>query len=189
MKIRHVRAVAVFGIAIVALTGARGSHGGGCDNSSSHSSSGGSSSSSSSGGSSSSGSTSGDYDGSSSTGSTTGDSSSSSSSGSTTGNSSGGSKAKGRAEDDVKIESCAYNGSGSIVARVSATNNGDERNDYKFQVKFTDPNGTLVRTSNSTIPWVKPGATDTLDVFATYFDGDGTGSKCELLNVTRAPSS
>jgi hypothetical protein len=49
VKIRHVRAIAVFGIAIVALTGARGS-GGGCDNSSSSSSS-----SSSSGGSSGSG--------------------------------------------------------------------------------------------------------------------------------------
>ncbi|MEV4685491.1 hypothetical protein [Streptomyces kurssanovii] len=42
MKIRHVRAIAVFGIALVALTGARGSGGGGCDNSSSSSSGGGS---------------------------------------------------------------------------------------------------------------------------------------------------
>ncbi|MFJ5142130.1 hypothetical protein [Streptomyces sp. NPDC088707] len=36
---RHVRAIAVFGIAVVALTGARGSHGGGCGSSSSGSSS------------------------------------------------------------------------------------------------------------------------------------------------------
>lgn len=34
MKIRHVRAIAVFGIAIVALTGARGSSGGSCGGSS-----------------------------------------------------------------------------------------------------------------------------------------------------------
>ncbi|MGW2558245.1 hypothetical protein ACWCXB_03160 [Streptomyces sp. NPDC001514] len=44
---RHVRAIAVFGIALIALTGARGSRGGGCDNNhssgSSSSSSGGSS--------------------------------------------------------------------------------------------------------------------------------------------------
>ncbi|MFD7610430.1 hypothetical protein [Streptomyces sp. NPDC059828] len=46
MKSRHVRALAVFGIVLVTLTGARGSRGGGCDND--HSS--GSSSSSSSGG-------------------------------------------------------------------------------------------------------------------------------------------
>ncbi|AVZ73641.1 hypothetical protein SLUN_17135 [Streptomyces lunaelactis] len=38
MKIRHVRAIAVFGIAIVALTGARGSHGGSCGGGSSSSS-------------------------------------------------------------------------------------------------------------------------------------------------------
>ncbi|MFD5424036.1 hypothetical protein [Streptomyces sp. NPDC127084] len=47
MKSRHVRALAVFGIVLVTLTGARGSRGGGCDD---DHGSGGSSSSSSSGG-------------------------------------------------------------------------------------------------------------------------------------------
>ncbi|MEV6654661.1 hypothetical protein [Streptomyces sp. NPDC051219] len=47
MKRRHVRAIAVFGIVLITLTGARGSRGGGCDND--HSS--GTSSSSGSGGS------------------------------------------------------------------------------------------------------------------------------------------
>ncbi|MFF3323041.1 hypothetical protein [Streptomyces sp. NPDC002889] len=50
MKIRHVRAIAVFGIALIALTGARGSRGGGCDNDSSSVSSSSSSGGSSTGG-------------------------------------------------------------------------------------------------------------------------------------------
>lgn len=187
MKIRHVRAVAVFGIAVVALTGARGSHGGGCSGGSHSSSSSGSSGNS--GGSSTNGSNGSDYDGSSSTGSTTGDNNSSSS-GTITG--SGGKKSKSRPEDDVKIESCVFDPSRGMVARVSATNKSDsERYTYKFSVKFTDPQGTVLRESNSTIPWVGPGTTDTLDVAASYSPGkgDGSGGKCQLSKVSRATAS
>ncbi|MFE3327808.1 hypothetical protein [Streptomyces sp. NPDC059176] len=184
MKIRHVRAVAVFGIAVVALTGARGSHGAGCSGGS-HSSS-----SSSSGSSGSSGSTGGsDHDGGSSAGSTTGDGSSS---GSSSVSGIGGKKSKSRPEDDVRIESCAFDPSRGVVARVSATNKSDsERYTYTFSVKFTDPQGALLRESNSTIPWVGPGTTDTIDVAASYSpsSGDGSGGKCRLTKVSRATAS
>ncbi|WP_455360836.1 hypothetical protein [Streptomyces sp. SYSU K21746] len=170
MKLRHVRAVAVLGIAVVALTGARGSGGGGCDNSSSGSSGG---SSSSSGGTTSGGSDDG--------------SSSSTSGGYTTGGSTTGGS-NNSAVRDIKIESCDYDPSRGIVARISARNSSSsEKYTYKFSVKFTDPSGTLLRTSDSTIPYVMPNTTDTLDVSAAYVPkgSDSGGGKCEVTNVTR----
>ncbi|MGX1131372.1 hypothetical protein RKD49_003562 [Streptomyces glaucescens] len=178
MKLRHVRAVAVFVGVVVALTGARHSSGGGCDNS-------GSSSSSSTSG----GTTGGshyddddDYDsGYGSTGST----------GSTPGSDEtgdGGRSGSVDASGEVKLESCAYDETRGIVARVSATNpSASQTYTYEFSVTFKDPNGTLVRTSESTIPYVSAGNTETLDVTAVYVpaDGDGSGSSCELDDVTR----
>ncbi|MFF4524333.1 hypothetical protein [Streptomyces bluensis] len=180
MKLRHVRAVAVFGIAVIALTGARGSHGGGCDNSGS------SSSSSSSGGST--GGTTGDVgkDDDYSDGTTTGGTSTSGSglsSGSTGGSNSG------RAAKDVKIESCEYDAARGIVARVRATNSSAATTyTYEFNVTFEDPSGSVVRTSNSTIPYVTAGSSGTLDVAAAYVPAEGenvSGSTCRLSGVTR----
>ncbi|MPY60348.1 hypothetical protein [Streptomyces spongiae] len=183
MKLRHVRAVAVFGIAVIALTGARHSHGGGCSSGSSSSSS-----SSSSGGST--GSTTGDvgkdddhddydYD----TTTTGGASTSGSTSGSTGGNRSN------RAAKDVKIESCAFDAARGIVARVRATNGSAATTyTYEFNVTFKGPDGSVVRTSNSTIPYVSAGSSETLDVAAAYVPADGENvndSTCGLSAVTR----
>jgi hypothetical protein len=176
MKLRHVRAVAVFVGVVVALTGARHSGGGGCDSSNSSSSSG------SSGGSShyddddsGSGYDSG-YDTGSSSGGETSD----------TGSGSGGSV---DASQDVTIESCVYDATRGIVARVSAANPSSTLTySYEFSVTFKDPQGTVVRTSDSTIPYVAPGDTETLDVAASYVPadgGDGSGGRCELDGVTR----
>lgn len=165
MKIRHVRAIAVFGIALVALTGARGYSGGSCG--------GGSSSGSSGSGSSNHDSTSGGSTGS--TGSTTG--------GSVTGGS------KDKPADDVRITSCTWSDSRGITARVSATNSSSsEKYTYKFSVTFTDPNGAVLHTGNPSIPYVMPGSTDTLDTSAPYIlkDGESAGGVgCKLSNVTR----
>ena len=98
MKLRHVRAVAVFGIAIFALTGARGSHGASCGGSS-HSSGSGSSSSSG-------GSTGGSHDSDS-----TGGSTSSSGGTSVTGGSS-----SNKTERDIKIDACKLDDAGKMWA-------------------------------------------------------------------------
>lgn len=185
MKLRHVRAVAVFGIAVIALTGARGSHGGGCDNS-------GSSSSSSSNSDGSTGSTTGDvgkdddydYDDTTTTTGGTGTSGYSGSSGSTGGTGSN------RAVKDVKIETCELDAARGIVARVRATNSSASTTyTYEFRVTFRDSEGSLVRTSDSTIPYVTAGSSDTLDVAAAYVPADGqdvSGITCRLSAVTRA---
>ncbi|GAA5701978.1 hypothetical protein AQJ43_05115 [Streptomyces avermitilis] len=179
MQLRHVRAIAVFGIAVVALTGARGSHGGGC-----HSDSGGSGSSSSSGGGST-GSTGGGAYKDDNDSTTTGGSSGS---GSTTGSTTGGGKATDPAKD-VKIETCVFDDARGIVAHVSATNSSASTTyTYKFSVTFKGPDGSVVRTSNSTIPYVSANSTDTLDVAASYVPAAGqsaSGSTCKLSAVTR----
>lgn len=176
MKLRHVRAIAVFGVAVIALTGARGSHGGGCSSGSgSHSSS---TSGGSSGGSSHYDDDDDDYSGSSSVGTT----------GSSTGATTGSGKAT-RPVDDVKIETCVFDESRGIVAHVSATNSSASTSyTYKFSVTFKDPAGNIVRTSNSTIPYVSASSEDTLDVAASYVlkDGEvGSDSVCVLKDVTR----
>jgi hypothetical protein len=160
------------------LTGARGSHGGGCDS--------GSSSSSSSGGGST-GSSSGDlgkdndHDDTTTTGGT-----STSGSGGFPGSTGGGST---RAARDVKIENCGFDAARGIVAHVRATNGSAATTyTYQFSVIFEDPDGSLVRSSNSTIPYVAAGSSDTLDVAAAYFPANGenvSGSTCRLSAVTR----
>ncbi|WP_274559734.1 hypothetical protein [Streptomyces spiramyceticus] len=179
MKLRHVRAVAVFGIAVFALTGARGSSGGSCDNSSS-----GSSSSSSTGGSS--------YGDDTTSGSstTTGGTTGSTSSGTTTGSVSG-TGSNNKAIRDVRIDSCEYDPSRGIVAAISATNSSTSENyTYTFTVSFTDPSGTSIGERNPTIPMVLPGRTDKLDVATPYTPQDGatSGGKCTLSKVQRVIS-
>ncbi|WP_051338129.1 hypothetical protein [Streptomyces flavidovirens] len=191
MQLRHVRAVAVFGIAVFALTGARGSGGGGCDNNSSGSSGGSrfdgssssSSSTSSSGGSSY---TSGDTT----TGSST--TSGSTTSGYTTGSSTTtGSTSGSRGNTnitDVRIDSCVYDPSRGIVAAVSATNSSSSENyTYTFTVRFTDPSGATIGTRHPSMYMVLAGQTDRLDVATPYVAraGETSGGKCALSNVRR----
>ncbi|MFE5890567.1 hypothetical protein ACFQ6E_16730 [Streptomyces sp. NPDC056462] len=168
MKLRHVRAVAVCVGVVVALTGARHSSGGGCDSNSN------SSSSSSSSGGTSGGSTHYDDD---------------DDDYSSTGGSGADATATAEATQDVKIQSCVFDESRGIVARVEATNSSSVTTyTYEFGVTFKDPSGGSVRTSASTIPYVSPGSTDTLDVAAAYVPDAGAGTSgvtCELGDVTR----
>ncbi|MEV8306931.1 hypothetical protein AB0P36_06080 [Streptomyces flavidovirens] len=193
MKLRHVRAVAVFGIAVFALTGARGSGGGGCDNSSSGSSGGSSFDGSSSSSSSSSGGSSYD-DGYTSGGYTSGDTTtgSSTTSGYTTGSSTTtGSTSGSRGNTnitDVRIDSCVYDPSRGIVAAVSATNSSSSENyTYTFTVRFTDPSGATIATRHPSMSMVLAGQTDRLDVATPYVAqaGETSGGKCTLSNVRR----
>ncbi|GGX81403.1 hypothetical protein [Streptomyces hiroshimensis] len=198
MKLRHVRAAAVFGIAVVALTGARGHHGGGCSGgSSSHHSS-----SSTSGGTTTTGGTTGggtSTDGGLTTGGTTGGTTgittggSTSSGSSTSGLTSGGTSTggSGSATRDLKIVSCDYSDARGITAKISVTNPSLTDNyTYTFSVKFTDSTGTLIGTRNRTIPFVGPGKTDTQDVSQVYVPkaGASVSGKCEVNNVTRTKS-
>ncbi|MDT0453594.1 hypothetical protein [Streptomyces hesseae] len=191
MKLRHVRATAVFGIVVVALTGARGHHGASCGGGSSHHSSGSSTSGGTSGGTSTGGGFSGGgtTSGGTTTGGGTGDSSSSSGGSSVLG--SNGSGRGGSGDDamrDIKITDCAYTDRLGITAKLSATNGSVTlKYTYRLTVKFTDPEGrTTVR--NPSIPYVMPGKSSTLDVSTPYVPKAGSpssGGRCEVTNVTR----
>ncbi|UYQ62761.1 hypothetical protein [Streptomyces peucetius] len=161
MKIRHVRAIAVFGIALVALTGARGS-GGGCDNSSSSSSSGGSHrDDDSTGGSTSSG-----------------------------GSVSGGSSAD-KAARDVTIDECKYDpATKNLTAKISIDNSDMLDYDYNVTMKFTGGAGSTAvpATAMKTGIAVTGGSTQTAEL-TTPYTGSGDGSeytKCEVTRVSRS---
>ncbi|MFD3696935.1 hypothetical protein ACFWUZ_12410 [Streptomyces sp. NPDC058646] len=170
MKLRHVRAVAVFGIAIVALTGARGSNGGSCDSSSS-----GSGSSSSSGG------TGG--------GSHDSDSSSSSSSSSSGGASvPGGSSSSNKAERDIKIDSCKLDASGkNLVARLTVTNSGSLDYTYNITMKFRGDAASTAAPAQARVTGlaVKAGASRQAEA-TTPYTGKGDGSEYKECVVDRA---
>ncbi|MFE9045107.1 hypothetical protein ACFYOG_29895 [Streptomyces sp. NPDC007818] len=165
MKLRHARAVAVFGIAVLALTGARGSGGGGCDNSSSGSSS---SSSSSSGGS----------------GHTDNDSESNNSSG---GSVSGGGGSAGQASRDITIDKCAYDAATkNLTARITVKNDGALDYDYSVTMKFSG-SGAVPATAVKTGIAVAAGASATAELTTPYV-GTGDGSeytKCEVSRASR----
>ncbi|MFJ8075422.1 hypothetical protein ACIQ7Q_16170 [Streptomyces sp. NPDC096176] len=164
MKIRHVRAIAVFGIALVALTGARGSNGGGCDNSSSSSSS-----SSSSGGSGSR-----DDDNSSSTG----------------GSLPGGSSAD-KAARDVTIDECKLDDAGkNLTAKITISNSDSLDYAYDVTMKFTGDLGstTAPATATKTAIAVVAGASETA-VLSTPYTGTGDGSEYTKCEVSRASRS
>ncbi|MFH8346052.1 hypothetical protein [Streptomyces sp. NPDC018045] len=195
MKFRHVRAVAAAGVVLVALTGARHSHGGGCGSSHSGGSDGGSSSTGSSGttGSSTSGgyeASTGGYDGGTSTGGST--TSGSTSSGSTSGYTTGGSGSSRSAMGDIKIDGCRYNGSGSVKTTVSATNSSSSsKYTYLLTVKFTAPGGKDLGTRHPSIPYVMPGRTDSIDVIQ-YVPSDAATAgtyRCSVTDVQRTPLS
>ena len=164
MKIRHVRAIAVFGIALVALTGARGSGGGGCSSSSSSSSSSGSHSDSDSDD---------DYDG---------------TSGSGGGFSSGGGSNEYDAARDLTIGACEYDEADGFTAEVTASNTGDEIYDYTFTVEFNDAFGATLASESGAISHVMAGSTKSLDVLVpdTGAKGGDAGGECEVVGATRS---
>ncbi|WP_405982670.1 hypothetical protein [Streptomyces sp. NBC_00158] len=179
MKLRHVRAVAVFGLAVVALTGARGSHGASCGGGSSHSSS----SSSSSGGSSSTG---GSHDGSSTTGSTGTGTSSGTNSSTTTGSVTGGSRDK--AERDIRIDGCKLDSSGkNLVAKLTVTNNSSLDYTYNITMKFRgDATSTAVpATAYVSSLKVKAGASQPAEATTPYF-GKTNGTEYKECVVSSA---
>ncbi len=172
VKFRHVRAIAVFGIAIVALTGARGSGGGSC--------SGGSSSSSSS--SSSGGSTSGGTD------STSGTSGSSSSSGGTT---TTGGTSRDKAERDIRIDSCKLDSTGkNLVARLTVTNSGSLDQAYNITMKFNPAAGSSAVAAQARVSGlkVKAGASQQTEA-TTPYTGKGDGSEYKECVVSTASKS
>ncbi|MFD6246838.1 hypothetical protein [Streptomyces roseolus] len=161
MKLRHARAIAVFGIAVLALTGARGSGGGGCDNNSS-----GSSSSSGGGGSHS-------------------DSDSSSSSGGVSVPGGGGSADK--AARDITIDKCAYDAATKkLTARITVKNDGSLDYDYSVTMKFTG-SGAVTRTAFKAGIAVTAGSSVEAELTTPYL-GSGDGSeytKCEVDRASR----
>ncbi|MFB7462551.1 hypothetical protein ACFCZ1_03405 [Streptomyces sp. NPDC056224] len=170
MKLRHVRAVAVFGIAIVALTGARGSHGGSCGGSS------GSSHSSSSGGS----------------GGGNHDSGSTGTSGSSSGGTvSGGSGSNNKAERDIKIDNCKLDAAGkNLVARLTVTNSGSVDYTYNITMKFrgSATSAADLAQAKVTALKVKAGASQQAEATAAY-TGKGDGSEFKECVVASATKS
>ncbi|MFE6844750.1 hypothetical protein [Streptomyces sp. NPDC057686] len=182
MKLRHVRAIAVFGIAVVALTGARGSHGASCGgghgSSSSHSGSSGGSSSGT-------------------TGSTTGGNSSGSDGNNSTSSGgpsvTGGSSSANKAERDIRIDKCRLDDSGkNLVARLTVTNSGSSSYTYNITMKFEGAPGSnafaaTARVSNLT---VKAGGSQQAEA-TTPYTGKGDGSEykeCVVSSATKTVS-
>ncbi|MEU9702111.1 hypothetical protein [Streptomyces sp. NPDC047981] len=163
MKLRHVRAIAVFGIALVALTGARGSNGGSCSGGSSSSSS----SSSSSGGSDSAG-------------------SSSSSGGVTTGGVGGSSRDK--AKRDVRIDECKVSADGkNLVAKVTVTNSDSAAYLYDVSLQFKGDASAPLAMAQVDDLRVEAGASKSAEA-TTPYTGTGTGSEynqCVVVDADR----
>uniref|UniRef100_A0AAU2JHQ5 Secreted protein n=1 Tax=Streptomyces sp. NBC_00049 TaxID=2903617 RepID=A0AAU2JHQ5_9ACTN len=170
MKFRHVRAIAVFGIALVALTGARGSHGASCGGSS-HSSG---SSSSSSGGSSTGGSN---------------DSTSGSSGGTSVTGGSGSSANK--AERDIKIDTCKLDDSGkNLVARLTVTNSGSLDYTYDITMKFRGDAASTAAPAQAKVTGLKVKAGASAQAEAkTPYTGKGDGSEYKECVVAGASKS
>ncbi|MFE1173015.1 hypothetical protein [Streptomyces sp. NPDC058773] len=168
MQFRHVRAVAACALVVVALTGARHSHGGGCGNN--HSS-----------GSSSSGGYSSSDGGYSSSGSTT-------SSGTTT----GGSPTDGSTtppESDIRITDCQVDSAaGTLSAKLSVTNgNTGSAATYNGIVQFTDETGARFGSAEIDVNRVPAGQTQAATVSGTFITGPGgqgpKSGKCKLGQV------
>ncbi|GAA3389544.1 hypothetical protein [Streptomyces roseoviridis] len=164
MKLRHVRAVAVFGIALIALTGARGSGGGSC-------SGGGSNSSSSSG-----------------SGSDHGSDGNGSSSGGVTSGGVGGSS-KDRAQRDVRIDDCALSADRkNLVAKVTITNSDSSAYLYDVTLQFKGAEGSS--SAKPAVAEVKDlrvegGASKQAEA-STPYTGGGDGSEYTRCVVTDA---
>lgn len=171
MKLRHVRAVAVFAVVLVALTGARRGSGDGasCDN---HSSSSGSSSSSSSGGSGS------DYDDDTLTSGGSSSSSGSSSAGTTGGGTS-------RAIDDIRITDCVIDSvtetSAEIKWKYEVTNPDAEPATYSGKFTFKDDAGVEVADMTFITDQVSSGVPYTGESTAFFTDSDVTSGDLASL--------
>ncbi|MEV4440352.1 hypothetical protein AB0K09_15275 [Streptomyces sp. NPDC049577] len=90
---------------------------------------------------------------------------------------------------DVEISECGYVDKKGIAAKVSAIN-GDATVTYSYEVtvNFTAADGTSVGTQTTSLPFVRPGRGDTLDVMAPYTPKAGastSGVKCEVAKVVR----
>ncbi|MEU7700299.1 hypothetical protein ACF064_25330 [Streptomyces sp. NPDC015492] len=160
---RHVRAIAVFGIAVVALTGARGSHGGSCGGSSGSSSS-----------------------------SSNHNSDNDSTSGGTSGGSlPGGSSSADKAVRDVTINECKFDpATKNLVARITVKNDGALDYDYSVTMKFKgDAGGTAIpATATKTAVAVASGASRSVEL-STAYPGSGDGSEYTKCEVSRASRS
>ncbi|MFJ7591677.1 hypothetical protein ACIQZO_30755 [Streptomyces sp. NPDC097617] len=162
MKLRHVRAVAVFGIAIFALTGARGSHGASC-------------------GSSGSGSSGGSHDSDSTSGST-----------STSGGSSvTGGSGKNKAERDIRIDACEMDDAGkNLVAKITVTNSGSLDQTYNITMKFRGDTASAAASAQAKVTdlSVKAGASQQAEA-TTPYTGKGDGSEYRECVVSSATKS
>ncbi|MGP8298474.1 hypothetical protein ACTPOK_11100 [Streptomyces inhibens] len=178
MKLRHVRAVAVCALVVVALTGARHSHGGGCGSSHSSGTSGTSGEYSSSG-------TSGTSGGYSSSGSTT-------SSGTTGGSPTAGSTTP--PESDIRITDCQVDSAaGTLSAKLSVTNgNSQGTATYNGTVEFTDETGATFGSALISSVQVAAGQTQPASVSGTFLKNPNrqgpTSGKCKLGQVYKANS-
>ncbi|MER7664751.1 MULTISPECIES: hypothetical protein [unclassified Streptomyces] len=167
MKIRHVRAVAVFGIVLVALTGARGSGGGGC---------GGSSSS-----------------GSSSSGGSHDNDSDTTTSGGSTGSVTGGSSAN-KALRDVTIDSCGLDAAGkNLTAKITVNNSDSLAYAYDVNLEFKGDLGdsTVTRATARIDDLQVAAGTSAKGEATTAYPGSGNGSeykKCEVVSASRTAS-
>ncbi|MEV8366673.1 hypothetical protein [Streptomyces niveus] len=158
MRIRHVRAIAVFGIALVALTG-----GGGC--------------SSSDGGS-----------GSSHSNDDSDDDDHGSTSGSTGGSEENSADSSADAARDVRIERCAYDKTDGYILRVAASNSGEEVYTYSLIVEFTDPSGKTLAIAPAGIFKVSPGATKSGDfTIADQVGNRPSDVRCDITTAVRKP--
>ncbi|MFI1968948.1 hypothetical protein BLA24_23815 [Streptomyces cinnamoneus] len=90
---------------------------------------------------------------------------------------------------EVKVSDCAYAGKQGVTAQLSATNSSATATySYKVTVKFTAPDGTALATQTPSMPFVRPGRTDTLDIATPYAPKAGAstgGVKCEVAGVER----
>ncbi|MGK5630844.1 hypothetical protein [Streptomyces sp. URMC 123] len=185
---RHVRAVAVAALVVVALTGARRSGGGGCDDS--PSGSGGSGSSSSSGGS---GSTGGFSSGG---GSTTGDSSAGSSSSSSSGGINMPAPSRPSTYDpnalgEVRGANCRYDqGERKLKYDLTVTNSSSNQSfSYSITTKWTEGGSGTGRLMGSDFKsvTVAPGQSQTVtaDSFYTNSSGKSVYYTCKVDRATK----
>ncbi|GHF67123.1 hypothetical protein GCM10010218_55750 [Streptomyces mashuensis] len=93
------------------------------------------------------------------------------------------------AAKDVEVSDCAFADKKDLSATVSATNSSATATyTYAVTVNFTAPDGSPLATQTSSLPFVRPGRTDTLDVKApaTPKAGTPTGAvKCAVAKVVR----
>ncbi|MFI1258903.1 hypothetical protein ACH4U6_34690 [Streptomyces netropsis] len=95
----------------------------------------------------------------------------------------------GDAAKDVEISSCKYDDKKGISASVMVFNhNVTVTYTYDLAVKFTAADGTPVATRATSVPFVRPGRWETLDIAAPYTPKAGastSGVKCKVDKAER----